>query len=302
VEKNIITGIILFRHRTKNGELDGEVITRNSQGILTDLDHYKEGHFIDTSRSWDSGGKLRTQIICTHSGDYCTTSGFDKTGKLSSLSHSRYEVETDTFFAWYENGRIKKQIIYGAHGDKDFVTRKWSPSGVLIDSFVQKNGQIVVRTLRYENGQPELHRERKWIDSTHTIVWNGESWDSTGKVTGTVREGNGILMEQTPNGHFALQHFIEGQDQNALSPEQMLAGLTGQKVSAYRFDRYPDSTVRCMYVDMGGDIGMLYAVCYTPDGKKTGEVLKGEGTLMVPHLDGKGSETRVFRKGKEVLH
>jgi len=296
-ETNPKTGALIRRFSERNGKPNGQYEEWFPNGKIESNLFYNNGKLVDTSVFYRDDGSIETQYSCNHTGDQCAIYGYYGSGEKEFYGKDRNHIPVDTNWEWYSNGKVESMKIYGSRGDTDYVKTGWSETGVLLDSFVVHDSKAFLEKDFYPSGRLKLFRKWKAKD----YLSQGQSFDTTGKLTGTVEDGTGFLIYPSlDDGSMIFHHYIDGVDQNALSQEQITQLMKGQKVSAMKFDRYPDSTVRCMYTDLGGDIGMIYAVCYTPDGKKTSEVMKGEGTLIVPRLDGKGSEKRVFHNGKEV--
>jgi len=296
------TGDTIFEHNLKNDKFDGLVAYYFDNKKPKSIDYYKEGRHIDTSFAWTSSGKIIFQSICDHIGANCRSTTFDSIGNIIAKSKRCNYLRCDTSIAWYSDRKTKEVIIYGSRGDTDRTIIRWNPAGFITDSMIFANRNEIEAFEYFGNGKLEDHRTWK-VQGDSPRIWNIEKYDSTTRnLVGTVKDGNGLVFETTIGGSKVPTHYVDGIDQNELSDERFMALMSGKNVPAQRFDRYPDGSVRCMYLDLGGKVGLFYAVCYTPEGKKTSEVVKGNGTLIVPHSDDKGSEKRIFKKGKEVAH
>ena len=298
---NLCGDTLLFWTRSRNRKSEGLYVQHFNNGRLKCLGHYEHGHSVDTSSEWDEQGNLLSKEICSHDGRSCQWTAFHKTGQVANTSNRRDFLSCDTTLSWFPNGKLSERVIYGTRGDSDRTHIRWNSEGFKTDSSIYKAGDPKEKFHYFGNGRLKEHCVYKLDSADRLLVWNMERRDSaTGQVVGSVKNGNGILIVTGPDGTKTVVHYIDGVDQSDLSDDQMSALLSGKDVPAPRFDRYPDGAIRCMYMDVGGDIGMIYAVCYTPDGKETSKVMKGDGTLIIPHSDGKGSEKRVFKSGKEV--
>jgi antitoxin component YwqK of YwqJK toxin-antitoxin module len=139
-----------------------------------------------TEAFYSNGSKMRTAEY--HKGKAVGTKmGWTKDGFLAVIRPYHNGIPIDTHKVWFDNKKQESITVYDSSGEKNGWCRNWYESDQLKDSTLFFHGNEREKYLYFPNGK--LHY--KCFTNPDGFIKTSDTFDSTGKSTGQVRNGNG---------------------------------------------------------------------------------------------------------------
>jgi|SRR5690554_3576857 len=126
----------------------------------------------------------------------CRDSGlflyFSENGDTLTKSYFTGKKTIGILQQWHFNSKVKVLENYNDSGQKHGLCESWREDGTRKDSIVYHNGSIKEIRAYYQNGKP-----RYWVKNIN--IYNSKKieasyYDTTGKICGRIRDGNGTYI------------------------------------------------------------------------------------------------------------
>ena|SRR5690554_3594016 len=153
---------------------------------------FKNGNLHGANKSWHSNGKLCNIQYYFEGNEDGVHNGWDTTGFLTVIKKYSNGKPIGKHEHYYGKNKPKEFTNYNDSGQKHGLCESWREDGTRKDSIVYHNGSIKEIRAYYQNGKP-----RYWVKNIN--IYNSKKieasyYDTTGKICGRIRDGNGTYI------------------------------------------------------------------------------------------------------------
>jgi len=152
----------------------------------------KNGKYHGKYTAWSSNGEKIEEFSYYNDEIDGEVKGWDTTGYLISHAFYMKGKPVGLHKEFYSKDSPEALINYNDSGQKHGLCEYWREDGTRKDSIVYHNGSIKEIRAYYQNGTP-----RYWVKNIN--IYNGKKieasyYDTTGKICGRIRDGNGTYI------------------------------------------------------------------------------------------------------------
>ena len=155
--------------------------------------------------AWGRNGKIVEKFDYYKNEFDGEVTAWDSTGFI--ISKRKYNKGTPIGFHkdFYRKNKPKQFIHYNDTGKKHGLSETWREDGTRKDSVVYDNGTIISARYYFNNGEVRQFASKCEDNLTFEAVF----YDSSGKKTGEVKNGNGKYIIYAEDGSIPALEFVK---------------------------------------------------------------------------------------------